>query len=216
MIDILLKYSRIGAKYLSFAYINLYDVLAILRELGYKTSEKIPPPIFRRGLGGSGPIATKGDVIVDVDTNRHVLGVSTQDLELLISEFSIIEEALSSRLRGYSRPQFYEAMIEFEVSVESVNFFSLINKMSNLPLVTAVSKTLGVDAGLIGLRIGLKDARPEDDEWMDIEIMPSMLKTDNILYVSVLLRSREKEKVYETIRKVAPLSSMLINSLLRK
>lgn len=215
MINTSLKYLRIGVKYLSFAAINLYDVIMILEGLGYKNTAKLPPPAFRRSLGGRGPIAVKDGVIVDVDTDKHILGVSAPDPDLLISEFNTIEEALTTRLRGYSRPQFYEAMAEYEVSAEAIDFYSLFEKISNLPPVLAVSDTLNINAKLIGLRIGLKGARPEEDEWMDIEIMPSLLKTDNTLYISILHRSKKKEKILTTIKKASNIATAIANSLIK-
>ncbi len=215
MMNVFLRYQRIGAKYLSLAIIDLRDVTAILEELGYRVTDRLPPSGFRRSIAGSGPIAQKGGVTVDVDTVRHILGISSPDPEQLISEFEAVEEALSSRLRGYTRPRFYEAMVELEVSVKGADFYSVFEGMSDLTPVNAVSETLRVEASLMGVRIGLKGARPEGDEWMDVEIMPSTLKKDDVLYISLLYRSPDKARVFDTVRKGSLLASKLVKSLLR-
>jgi len=213
-INNIIKYLRLGVKYLSTAAINLYDVVAILNNIGYSSVVKLPPPRFRRGLGGEGPIAVKGEVIVDVNTERHILGVSAREPELLISEFNIIEETLSNRLRGYKEPQFYELLSEVETSVEGVDFYSLIEEKLDLSPLPAISKCLGIDACLIGFRVGKKGARPEDDEWLELEVTPSFLKSNGILYMSLIYRSKNKDKVLNITKRVSELSSFIAKSLL--
>ena len=70
-------------------------MIAILGEPGYEAAGRFPQPLFRRTAGGTGPIALKQGVTVDVDTNRHILGISSLDTEKLISEFKTVEKALS-------------------------------------------------------------------------------------------------------------------------
>ena len=103
-----------------------------------------------------------------------------------------MEKALSTQLRGYTRPQFYEATVELEASEESADFYTIFGKIENLQPISAVSETLGIDAGLIGIKVGAKGVRPNDDEWMDIEIVPSPLKKSNVLYISLILRTPKK------------------------
>jgi len=215
MIIISLRYQRIGAKYLSTAPIDLHEVIVILGELGYRPIRNLPPLGFRRGIGGSGPIARKDNVIVDVDTARHVLGVTSPDLKQLMSEFKAVEEALGTRLKGYTRPQFYEGMVEYEISVEGANFYSAFERVGNLSIVGVASRALGVKASLLGVRIGLKKAQPEDEEWLDIEIIPSLSKGSDVLYFSMLYRSSDKEKAFNIMGKARSLALNVTKHLLQ-
>jgi len=214
--EVSIRYLRLAARYLSLVAIDLCDVIRILRELGYQIRDRLPPPGFKGRLGGSGPIAVKGGVVVDVDTARHILGVSAPEPGLLISEFNILEEALSGRLRGYTKPYFYEILAEFEVTVEGVDFYSLMSRAGEPVPIAVISEALGEDACLLGFKVGKRGARPEGTEWMEVEVVPSPLKPDDVLYISIIYRSESRDKVLSLLRDLPSSVLTIAESLTRE
>jgi len=95
------RFFRIAARFLGVARIDLHEVAEVLRGLGYTITAPLPPKGFKVSIGGSGPIASKGNVVVDVNSDRMVIGVSSPEPEgcgLVIDRDEAA--ALNLRMRG--------------------------------------------------------------------------------------------------------------------
>ncbi|RLF01797.1 MAG: hypothetical protein DRK00_10855, partial [Thermoprotei archaeon] len=108
---------------------------------------------------------------------------------------------------------FYELLAEAEVRVEEADFYRLISRAGEPPPVAAISEILGVDACLLGLRVGMREARPEDEEWLDVEVLPSFSRPDDVLYISIVYRSRDRDRVLRAVERVEKLAITIARSL---
>jgi len=196
------RFFRIAARFLGVARIDLHEVAEVLRGLGYTITAPLPPKGFKVSIGGSGPIASKGNVVVDVNSDRMVIGVSAPEPEECISEFVMVEKAITSRIEALKEVYFYELLAEIEVKsdVQPIEFMKKVS--SHNALVEELSKALGEPLFVFGYRLAREGTSPEESEWVDIEVIPSLARPRSSLYIAIVYRSREREKVLEKGRSI--------------
>ncbi|RLF08450.1 MAG: hypothetical protein DRJ69_06255 [Thermoprotei archaeon] len=197
-----IKYFRIAARFLGVARMDLHEIAEILRSLGYTTIAPLPPKGFKVSMSGSGSIASKGNVNVDVNSDRMVIGVSSPELEGCISEFVMVEKAITSRIEALKDVYFYELLAEVEVKsdVEPMEFMKNIS--SRNAIVEELSRALGEPLFVFGYRLAREGSSPEESEWVDVEVLPSLARPHSSLYIAIVYRSREREKVLEKGRNI--------------
>jgi len=193
-----IRYFRIAARFLGVARIDLYEVAEVLRGLGYTVTAPLPPTRrFKVSIGGSGSIARKGNVVVDVNSDMMVIGVLAPEPEECISEFVMIEKAITSRIEALKEVYFYELLAEIEVKsdVKPMEFMKKVS--SRNVIVEELSKALGEPLFVFGYRLAREGTSPEESEWVDIEVIPSPARPRSSLYIAIVYRSKEREKVLE-------------------
>jgi len=205
-----IRFFRISIRYLTITRLDLHDLLDILRSLGYRITATIPPKAFRATIGGRGPIAQKGETIIDVDTDRLVIGVSSTNPKIAFEEFSIIEKTLDN----YSeilRDRFYEVLMELEIRNKEVDMMELMKQFSvnDHPLLKKFSETLNEQLYIYGYRFVKQGTSPEGLEWIDIEVIPLPRKPHTTMYIAITFRTRNKKKLLEVIEKIQRLPSVL-------
>ncbi len=190
--------------------LDLHDLLDILRSLGYRVTTTIPPKTFRFSVGGRGPIAQKGETIIDVDTDRLVVGVTSTNPKIAFEELSIIEKALDN----YSeilKDRFYEILTELEIKSGEVDMMELMRQFSinNHPLLKKFSETFNEQLYIYGYRFAKQGASPEELEWIDIEVIPLPRKPHTTLYIAMTFRTKDKKRLLEITEKIQQLPSVL-------
>jgi len=207
------KFFRIAVKFLSAARLDLYEIIEVLRDLGYNITAPIPPKGFKISIGGSGPIASKGDVVVDVDTDRLIIGVSAREPEKCINEFLAVEKALTSRIEVMKEIHFYELLAELEVESKAEPFEFMRSISADDRIAKLLSDVLGEKLYVFGYRITKEGVLPYGSEWLDIEIVPSSARPHSAFYISMVYRSRDREKVLEKGKDIGKVVAALLNIL---
>lgn len=212
------KFFRIATKFIDVTKIDLYELIDLLKNLGYNiTAPHLPFRGFKATISGSGPVAVKGNVVVDVNTERLIIGVSSPEPEDCISEFVVIEKAVTSKFDALKKPYFYELLAELEIGSDGIEPMEFLQKISKGNLVAKkISNALGESLFVFGYRLAKENTSPESNEWVDIEIIPYLVRPHSSMYVSVVYRSKNREKVLKAGRKLAVIAdalSDLINSV---
>ena len=197
-----IRYFRIAARFLGVTRIDLHEVAEVLRGLGYTITPQLPPKGFKVSIGGSGPIASKGNVVVDVNSDKMIIGVSSPEPEECVGEFVMVEKAIASMIETLKEVYFYELLAEIEVKsdVELMEFMKRTSS-SNV-IVEELSRALGEPLFVFGYRLAREGTSPEESEWVDIEVIPSLARPHSSLYIAVVYRSKEREKVLEKGRNI--------------
>jgi len=197
-VDFAVKFFRIAVRFLGATRIDLYELIGLLRSLGYAITVQLPPRGFKTSVGGSGPVATKGDVVVDVNSDRLIVGVASPEPEECINEFIMVERAITSSFDTLKEVHFYELLAELEIKSGDVEPMEFLQRISKGSIITEkISSALGERLFIFGYRLAKEGTSPEDREWIDIEIIPFLIRPHSSLHVSVVYRSRDKEKVLE-------------------
>lgn len=213
--DYRIKFFRIAVKFLDITRIDLYELAGLFKGLGYTITAQLPPKDFKMFMGGSGPVAVKGNVVIDVNTDRLIIGVSSPESEECINEFMIVEKAVTSKFDSLKKPYFYELLAELEVESDRIEPMKFLQKLSGENvMVKKLSNALGEPLFLFGYRLAKENSSPEDTEWIDIEIIPYLIKPHSSIYVFIVYRSNEREKVLEKSRKLKAIIDV-ISDLIR-
>ena len=197
-----LRFFRIAVRFLSVARMDLYEVAEALESLGYAIVAPLPPKRFRVSIGGSGPIASKGSVVVDVNSDTMVVGVSAPSPEECVREFIAVERAIRSRIEALRETHFYELLAEIEARIGTDPTELMERALRGSPIVEELSRALGEPLTVFGIRLARAGASPEDSEWIDIEVVPSLARPRTSLSVAIVYRSRDRERVLDVGRSV--------------
>ena len=199
-----IKYFRLAAKFSGHTAIDLYELFNVLKNLGYMLMAPLPPRGFKSFVPALGPVASKGGIVVDANSERQVIGVSAPDPEICMYEFVAIEKAVLENIQSLRGVEFYELLTEIEIDVSSnADVFRALKKLSpRNPLVEAVSRAFNENLYVFSYRFTAENMSPEEPEWMDLEVIPSPSKPRRAVYISIAYRSRNREKVFEKIRSI--------------
>ena len=209
------KFFRIAVRYLSVAKIDLYELIDLFRSLGYTITAQLPPKGFRLSVSGSGPVAVKGNITIDVNTDKLIIGVSSPEPEECINEFVMIEKAVISSFDSLRKAHFYELLMELEIKSNGINPMEFLQRVSKGNIIAdKVSSALKEQLFVFSYRLAKVGTSPEDSEWIDFEIMPYLIRPRSSIYVSVVYRSRNREKVLEKSRSLTVIVNA-INELMK-
>ncbi len=201
--DYKIKFFRIAVRFLGATRIDLYELVDLFRGLGYTITARLPPKSFRVSVGGSGPVAIKRNVTIDVNTDRLIVGVSSPEPEECINEFVIMEKAVTSRFNSLRKPYFYEMLTELEIESSGIEPMKFLQRLSREnAIVKKLSSALGEPLFIFGYRLAKKNSSPEDADWVDIEIIPYLIRPHSSIYISIVYRSSERERVLEKGKKL--------------
>jgi len=210
-----IRHFRIAARFLGITRLDSYEVVEILRGLGYTITVPLPPRGFKTSVGIAGPIALKGNVVVDIDSDRVIIGVSSPNPEECIDEFVTVEKAITSYIEALKEAYFYELLAELEVR-SGIAPMELMKRISCCnTVVEEISKVLGERLFIFGYRLTRDGFSPEESEWVDIEILPSLARPHSSLYIAIVYRSREREKVLEKGRNIKSLINAVRNLVMQ-
>lgn len=202
-----IRFFRIAVRFLNAAKIDLHELADLFKSLGYTVAAQLPPRSFKASIGGSGPIAAKGNIIVDVNTEKLVVGVTSVD-ETCINEFILIEKAITANFDVLKGERFYELLAELEIKSEEIKPMELFWKVSKENIVAKkISSALGEPLFVFGYRLTKEEASPESSEWIDIEIMPHLMKPRASIYASIVYRSKNREKVLEASKRLEAIAN---------
>ena len=209
-----LKFFRIAAKYINLIKLNLWEIAITLRGAGYELTQRLPPPKFRAIIGGVGPIAQKQNVIVDINTEARVIGVVSPSIEDAIREFNLIEELFKKDLMLELKPHFYEVLFEAEIYTKN-NPIKILNTIGeNLGITSKLSKLIkNLNLSLWGIRLCKKFGSPDDADWYEIEIIPSINRSTKAYYTSIVYRKQNRDDVIKFSKNLLDFTKKLLTEL---
>lgn len=193
--------------------IELVDVLV---KAGYTRLIPAPPPQLSRLKGArlafAGPIARKGEIVIDINDDRGIMGAASPSPTLSIQGFNDVIQLIKTNLKVdfESIAAFYELIgnMEIETDMNPLERFEQLSK-SNMPI-EEFSKTMGEAVSLLSLKLSPKGKIPNQMEWFQITIEPDLTKATSTYRISAVYRSEDKSKVQKFITEfLSKISEML-------
>jgi hypothetical protein len=184
--------------YLLFPF-YIEDLLGQMAKTGYTLTVPPPPKIPAKGirLGGKGKIAQKGDVEIDVNDEKGVLGATSSSPALAMRSLNEMLQLIKDNL-GVDldeRAAFYELIGGFDVETDK-NPLERIGQISEKSRhFGQFNKILGENISNYTLRLVPRGRIPNQTEWFEIKIEPDVIKPTSDYVVSVIYRSKDKSAV---------------------
>ncbi len=193
--EVTTKYFRASGRYANVTRVfDLHEILELLLDMGYEPLGGVPPRVFGYRAGGSGQIARKGGVVVDINTDGRIIGVSGLDRTQTMNEFKAIEDGIREQLMVDLKNYFYEILAEFEV-FSGNNPLEAFSNLGNTIEGLDIGCTPDTELSLYGVKYCWKGKVPDSPEWTEIRIEPLSSKADKIYYVSVIYRNIDWNKL---------------------
>ncbi|MEM0328490.1 MAG: hypothetical protein QXN53_07965 [Thermoproteota archaeon] len=200
--------------------IDLRELTEVLSGLGYaippQTLQALPGPgmIEISYMVGSGPIAKKGNLLVDINSDRGFIGVGGQSIPDVILSFEEVEKAICNNfgIDPNTDIRFYEILARLDCEVEN-NILESMSKISDGALFTRLGKIIGKMPILYGIRLVPKGAVPNQEEWFDITIQPHLYKPNQVYQISVIYRSADRNNVLATFKNLEEIILKIIKEL---
>jgi len=197
--------------YLLFPF-DIAELVENLAKAGYTITMPRPPGVPRGGsirLGAVGRIAQKGDVAIDINDERGILGATSSSPEFatkgLNEVLQLVKTNLKVDLEGMAT--FYEMIGNLEVETD-VNPLEKIDRLfERNKSFEEFGKIMNEDVSPFSLKLVPKGKIPNQTEWFEITIDPNVIKPTSAYRITVVYRSTDKDKVQgfvnESIEKVS-------------
>jgi hypothetical protein len=179
--------------------IDTIEFIDLLVKAGYIRIAPPTPSGTQRGVRFSftGPIARKGDVIIDVSDERGIIGVASPLSDLTIKSFEEILQLIRSNLKF--DPESIASFYEFIGQCEVESPYSPVEKIGHISeknsIIDEISKVIGRDTSLFTLRLVPKGEIPNQVEWFDVTIEPHLIHARSVYTISAVYRSKNKSLV---------------------
>ena len=194
--EVTTKYFRASSRYANVTRVfDLHEILEFLLSMGYEPLGSIPPRVFGYRAGVSGQIARKRGIVVDVNTDSRIIGVSGLDIVQTMNEFKAIEDGIRKQLMINLKNYFYEILAEFEVFSGNNPLEAFSNLSSTIKGLEEISCAPDTELSLYGVKLCWKGKTPDSPKWTEIRIEPLSSKADKIYYVSIIHRNVDWNKV---------------------
>jgi hypothetical protein len=201
--------------------IDLRELIEVLSNLGYaivpQVLQALPGPGMAEiaYMSGSGPIARKGNLIIDVNSDKGVIGVggpSIRDVELAFNE---IEKAIHDNFNVNPNVdvRFYEILARLDYEDEGKNILENMEKIGNKDLLTRLGGIIGKEPILYGIRLVPKGTVPNQEEWFDIIVQPHIYKPNQVYQISITYRSTDRNNVFTIFRNLENITSRILKEL---
>jgi hypothetical protein len=196
---------------------DLYELVQILAQRGYAIQAQLgpprPTPISLTG-GVLNPMAAKDDFLLDVNTDRGLIGVTGPNPANLVSA---IEEVIEI-FRGHYAIQNKDYMFfEFTGQIRrstGINPITSMTKISEgVQYIEKCNKVFGTQFGLRSVRLAPKGVPAESSNYFDLTIEPLLSASERIMVVSVIIRYTEFETLKQKLSSIGAQMQQAITEL---
>jgi len=155
----------------------------------------------------SGVIASKGDLSVQINTERQYWGLIGHEHEAVTTEFQAVEDLIEGKLGFPSRKNamFYETQAQFflDASPGKRPIAEIQRHLGSLTSFGQWGSLLGRPVAHFGLRLVPTDALPNSPNWFDLRIEPEVLQPEFVYVVHLIFRDASREDVLALARRGA-------------
>jgi len=183
-----------------------FDVLTLMRilpRIGYvPVPEVIGPVPFGARINLDGIIGRKAELAIAVDSSTYTLGIQSPTPDNLCEEMSTLltevdkEFAINTSLTAL----FYE----FLASGDTISGSDVLEAWERLFATTEVindfSRAIGQKVSPYGVRLYPQGQEPNQPDWFEIQVLPSLHAPRKILSIQAIYRSHERQKVFTFVQ----------------
>jgi len=173
--------------------ITLIELINSLEKLGFEIAREFPFPRPAGRFVGSGQIARKGNIVVNVDGGAKAISMLGLSLESTIEEF---DSFLSTLKTDYSVDldefaNFYQFASRYEYKTNK-DAYAIISDFFTHPKLDELAKIIEIPIKTFKIKVGSADAVPNERNWFDLEFAPDVQRNDGYV-IDVVYRNENKE-----------------------
>lgn len=160
----------------------------------------------------AGRIAEKGDLTFNVDPDRGVISLEGKAIQDVLSEFDTIEDLAREdfAIDFNQERRFYEIISDLTILVDKDPIKTVGKVFSDSKVFSSFDAILEEEAGNYGIRLVRKGQVPDQEDWWEYRIEPSVAKARNTYHCHVIYRSEDKAKVVKTAKELIERVGQLI------
>ncbi len=166
--------------------------------LGYQL---LPPPRSPNMPIGTkadwnGPIAKKGNAVIDIDSLPQVLGVESPSPEEASDIFDEVQEIIKNTLVKDldSHTRFYELVSNYSIQLKNSPITTIRKIKPENDLYGRIGTILGEEIASFGMHFS-STTEIESTHWFDLKIQPLVTKMDSVLEFMIVYRDNDKTKI---------------------
>jgi len=198
--------------------IDPVELAHIVPEAGYVVADRdlLSVPFGAR-VAISGPVATKGDTELRINSERGILATRGRDADSVVDEFEALEGFLEEQFafdsQGASR--FYELLAELTVTSAENPLSVMARQSEGVAVLQRLGEVLGFPVSNFTLRAVGTGQEPNDNNWSEVRIEPSIPDTTTRFFVSIVFRNEERDLVVGFARNLTQTVDRLIEEVER-
>ncbi len=186
---------RLSVKFRSvFFPLSAEELTTLLAQAGYEIQMIDAPSQSAGRLEVTGPVATKGNAVVDLNMQRSIIGVTSRDLGEALGAFEDIAQLLKQTIDLNDWVWFYEAILAGTTEGDEPAVSILRTLAEDSPIFSKISDVWGRPLTNFGLRLIPVGQVPNQEEWVDIKIEPDVRRAAFFTFEAVS-RSATRETV---------------------
>jgi hypothetical protein len=191
-----------------------FDVYPFLRELsqqGFILPEPLEPVPLSSRFEVSGIVGRKEDIAVRLDTSRQVLGVYASSVNAALAGMDTLEALLKNEL-AFDSPgwaQYYEFLADLTIRTKKNPLESWQTHFAHTSIIEKFSEVLGGSVFPFGIRLAIVGETPNQVNWFDMRIEPSIQSATSHHFVEVIFRRSDRDKVIAFVRRFENILSQL-------
>lgn len=173
--------------------ITFIELTASLEKLGFEINRAFPFPYPVGRFVGSGRIARKGNISINVDGGDKSITMIGISLENTIEEFDSFIKTLKT---DYSVDldkfaNYYQFASHYEYKTNK-NAYAIISKSCIYPKLDELAKIIEIPIKTFSIKVGSVDTLPNDKNWFDMQFTPDVQRNDGYL-IEIVYRNENKE-----------------------
>lgn len=178
--------------------LDLRDFLDILNSLQFAPLGQLPPEPTAVGpeakLAGQGPVARKGDLTVDINTEKQFFGISgPKDAKATLAALVEILDHLK-QVFDPVQVAFYELQARYRAVAPSSPMAAIARLGKNTRITKDAAKAFGMPMDLFSARLIAGPRGPNDPNYLEVWLQPVGSLPEKELGISVIFRDASLEK----------------------
>lgn len=169
------------------------ELTTSLEKLGFEINKALPFPRPIGRFAGSGQIASKGNIAINVDGGEKSITMIGPSLEATLEEFDSFIETLqtdhSVDLDEFAN--YYQFASRYKYKTEK-NPYTIISDSFTYPKLDELSKIIEIPIKTFAIKVGSADTVPNERDWFDIQFAPDVQRNDSYV-IDVVYRNENKE-----------------------
>lgn len=199
---------------------DLHDFAQVILKKQYVLLGPLGPrrPLLVGQLGGAmDPMAQKGDTLLDVNTERGVVGSTGPNIQAVTFAMREIVDMFQEEFFLQKKDYMFFELTSSMIRVAKGNPISTMAGLSNgVKHVKRVADILGTDLAMRSIRLSSKNKSPQDPEYFDITIEPYTSLPTKKFFISIIYRQNDLDTLTKKIMNLQQQVDQIIESIQRQ